>query len=161
MSYIDIFGMKKEIVDILRQYLDPKQTVGTTFYNNSLNLRYAQSFIPFSTSMSSISIYCNTVGTGLSPLTISVQADSSGEPSGTKLKTVIYSQSEITDDSWDSKECSYTELISKRKYWLVIESGDQNASKYYRIGHDDSDKVVYQEGTPSVYSGVCILNLIS
>jgi len=151
MSYIDIYGLKKDVVDILRDGLYPRNTLGTSFYDNSLNLKYAQSFIPFSTSINSISIYCNTVGTGLSPLTISVQEDTNGSPSGTSLKKVVFKPSEIVNDSWDTKKCSYSNLISKNKYWLVFESANQNSSKYYRIGHD-SVSTNYQEGIGKYYS---------
>jgi len=147
MSYIDVYGIKKDVTDILRDYLYPRETLGTSFYNDSLNVKYAQSFIPFSTSMNSISVYCNTIGTGLDNMTISVQADTNDSPSGTRLKSVVFTPSEITDDAWDTKKCSYSNLISKNKYWLVFESNYQNSNKYYRVGCD-SVRTNYQEGIP-------------
>lgn len=148
MSYMNVYGIKKDVVDVLRDYLYPRQTIGTTFYTGmSINTEYAQSFIPFSTSMNSVSIYCNTVGTGLDDLTISVQTDTDNSPSGTKVKTITFSQSEITNDDWDTKECSYSNLISKNKYWLVFECSNQDSSNYYKIGRD-AVMVNYQIGIP-------------
>jgi len=148
MSYMDAFGIKKDIVDVLRDYLYPRCTVGNSFYTGmTVNTKYAQSFIPFSTSMNSISIYCNTVGTGLSALTVSVQKDVSGSPSGTMEASVTFAQTDITDDSWDVKALSYTKFISRNKYWLVLESSGQSVSAYYKIGRDTL-RTNYQVGIP-------------
>jgi hypothetical protein len=149
MSYIDIFGIKKDIVDILRKYLYPRQTITSSFYDNTISSKYAQSFIPFSSSMDSISIYCNTVGTDITPLTISIQEDSNGVPSGTRIKEITFTQSEITNNSWDTKKCSISNLISKNKYWLVLEHSG-SSSKYYKIGHSNSI-TSYLEGIPKQY----------
>jgi len=148
MTYIDLFGIKKDIVDTLRDHLYPRQTLGTTFYDGmTMNTRYAQSFYPFSTKMDSISVYVNTVGTGLNALTVSVQEDVSNAPSGTMLGSITFTQANITDDAWDTKAMSYTKFISKNKYWLVLESSGQDSSNYYKIGCD-SVRTNYQEGLP-------------
>lgn len=149
MSYIDLFGIKKDIVDILRDYLYPRQTISVSFYDNTITSKYAQSFIPFTTSMDSISIYCNTVGTGLTPLTIGVQEDSNGNPSGTYKKKITFTQSEIKNNQWDTKKFSLKGLISKNKYWLVIENAG-TPSKYYRIGCN-TILTSYQEGISKQY----------
>lgn len=145
MAYINLFGIKKDIVDILRDYLYPRSTITGSWYNNSVDTKYAQSFIPFTKTMNSISIYCNTIGTPPS-MTVSVYTDSDGTPS-TEVKAVTFAPSDITDDAWDTKACSYDNLISKNKYWLVFTCVGQDSSNYYKIG-SDSVKTNYQVGEP-------------
>jgi len=148
MSYIDFWGIKKDITDVLRDYLYPRNTVGNTFYTGmSIDTKYAQSFYPFTTRMNSISVYCNTVGSTLDDLTVSVQTDTNDAPSGTKVKSVTFSPSDITNDTWDSKSCLYSKLISKNKYWLVFESSNQDSTNYYKIGRD-TVMTNYQMGIP-------------
>jgi len=147
MSYIDLFGIKMDIVGILRDHLYPRCTVGNMFYTGmSVDTKYAQSFIPFSKEINSISVYCNTIGSPSNALTVSVQEDVSGEPSGTMLTSITFTASQITDDDWDTKTCDYTKLISKNKYWLVFESSGQDSSNYYKVGRD-TVQTNYQEGT--------------
>lgn len=148
MSYLDIYGLKKDIVNIFRKHLYPRQTITADFYDATLDAKYAQQFIPFSTSMNSISVYCNTVGTNLSDLTISIQTDQNNSPSGFKEGEVVFSPSEITNDQWDTKRKDI-DLVSKNKYWLVFETSG-TSTDYYRIGRDNT-RTRYQEGISKRY----------
>jgi len=142
---MDIFGIKKDIVDILRDYLYPRSTIASNWYNNSVDTKYAQSFIPFTKSINSISVYCNTIGAP-NDMTVSIYDDSNGSP-GSEITAVTFSASDITDDVWDAKACSYSDLTSKNKYWLVFRCTGQSTINYYKIGAD-SVKVNYQIGEP-------------
>tara|TARA_Y100000310_G_scaffold342169_1_gene444090 strand:+ start:6241 stop:8133 length:1893 start_codon:yes stop_codon:yes gene_type:complete len=118
------------------------------FGDNTASSKLGQSF------QSSIAIDCDKatirirkIGAPTDNVKVSLQADSSGDPSGTALQTVNLDGSTLTT-SYQNKEFTFPAtqaLDASTTYWLVVErSGAADASNYYECEYQNTN--VYSSG---------------
>ena len=147
MSF-NIKELKEEIRDTLRLYMYPECTSGTiddAMVNGStLNVSYAQSFIPFSTCKDSImvvSVNLTKYGTPDNGLRLSVLEDNDGTPSSS-LATSIIDASEVgTSVTEISKTLTFSDkLISKNQHWIeIVPLNSPSLANYYAVRRDSVD----------------------
>lgn len=112
-------------------------TVGQTDSSGN-HLKIAQSFIPAKTIIRSVDLYkAADTGSFVGTVTVSIQADSTGSPSGTPLATKT-----ITNPLWlayptgDFLAIFTSELTVTigNTYWIVIETSTNDSSNHPNIG---------------------------
>ena len=121
--------------------------------------KIAQSFIPSKTKMRGVNLYKSAdTGTFTGTVTISLQADTSGSPSGSDLATVT-----ITNANWLLKAVGsfealfgteYTTLTAGSLYWIVITTSTSDNSNHPNLGTNtaggySSGSVKYNNTTDS------------
>lgn len=121
----------------------PAQAGSQPLGNSTGTLRLAQSFlVQDSLKFNRISIRLRKVGEPTDKLRLSLQADSTGKPSGVSLTSALISPEQMTSEnySWQNVNLSLSpELIAGRRYWLVLErSAALNAANFYQIAVDEN-----------------------
>lgn len=101
--------------------------------------KIGQSFIPTKTKISAVKLYksANT-GTFTGTVTVSLQADSSGSPSGVALATVTLSNAvylALTTGEFTAKfSTEYAGLVPGSLYWIVIETSTSDNANHPNLG---------------------------
>lgn len=108
--------------------------------SNTTNNRnkVAQSFIPLKSKIRGISLWktANT-GTFTGTITVSIQADTAGSPSGTVLLTKTITNGEYNGLAIGEFDVMYSSEISitiDSRYWVVIETSTSDSSNHPNIG---------------------------
>ena len=119
------------------------------------NQRLAQSFkVEMTQDVSFIKLKLRKEGAPTDGLSISIQSDNAGLPSGTTLASATLSASSISADGFDWYEVSFTvlpRLTAGVTYWLVARrEGLLNPSAYYLAGVDES--AGYADGVLRIYN---------
>lgn len=101
--------------------------------------KIAQSFIPVKTKIRGVNLYKSAdTGTFTGTVTISIQADSAGAPSGTALATKTYTNLEWTTKSVGAFETIFTaeygSLTTGSTYWIVGECSTSDSSNHPNFG---------------------------
>lgn len=101
--------------------------------------KIAQSFIPTKTKIRGVNLYKSAdTGTFTGTVTISIQADSAGAPSGTALATRTF-----TNEEWATKSVGefetlfiseYASLVAGSLYWIVGETSTSDSSNHPNFG---------------------------
>jgi len=101
--------------------------------------KIAQSFIPVKTKIRGVNLYKSAdTGSFTGTVTVSIQADTAGSPSGSALATQT-----ITNANWLSKSVGafevlftseYAGLVAGSLYWIVIETSTSDSSNHPNIG---------------------------
>lgn len=120
----------------------------------------AQSFTPITTiSVSKVSLYirCSTInyGSNCGPLTVTLQTDSGGLPSGTTLATTVLPNG-TASSSFDWVDVNFSEyptLTGGNKYWIVAE-GVRNYSDLSYGWATDSSTPTYAGGNLASNAGL-------
>lgn len=117
---------------------DSQSVVGATS-TTGLRNKIAQSFTPDKTKIRGVNLYKATdTGSFTGTVTISIQADSLGSPSGSALATVT-----ITNLEWLAKSTGafqaifsseYQSLTAGSTYWIVIETSTADTSNHPNLG---------------------------
>jgi hypothetical protein len=121
----------------------------------AVNQRVAQSFkLELTQDVSFIKLRLRKEGNPTDSLSISIQSDTSGVPSGTTLASATLSPSSISAEGYAWCQVSFTvlpKLTAGVTYWLVAQrSGALNASASYLVGVDES--AGYANGVLRVYN---------
>jgi len=101
--------------------------------------KIAQSFLPTKTKMRGVRLYksANT-GTFTGTVTISLQADNAGSPSGSALATVTITNADYLLLSVGEFEATfgteYAALVAGSLYWIVIETSTSDNSNHPNLG---------------------------
>lgn len=120
--------------------------------------KLAQSFIPSKTKIRGVSLYKTAdTGTFTGTVTVSLQADSSGSPSGTALLTKTFTNTEYLGTAVGEFSCifsSETSLTTGSLYWIVIETSTSDNSNHPNLGTNSaggysSGSVKYKNTTDS------------
>ena len=121
--------------------------------------KIAQSFIPTKTKIRGVNLYKSAdTGTFTGTVTVSIQTDSAGSPSGSALATQT-----ITNTDWIGKSVGafevlfaseYASLVAGSLYWIVIETSTSDTSNHPNIGTNTaggyaSGSVKYRNTTDS------------
>lgn len=101
--------------------------------------KLAQSFIPTKTKIRGVNLYKSAdTGTFTGTVTISIQADSSGSPSGSALATKTFTNAEWISKATGAFEtiftAEYASLVAGSLYWIVIETSTSDSSNHPNIG---------------------------
>lgn len=100
--------------------------------------KIAQSFIPERTKIRGVSLYKSAdSGTFTGTVTISIQADSSGSPSGSALASKVYSNGEwslVAVGEFEALFSSEISLTIGATYWIVIETSTSDNSNHLNLG---------------------------
>jgi len=87
-------------------------------------------------------------------LTLAVQADSGGQPSGSDLRSASVAGSSLENERYPWVRFSFAKPVSMAAgtpYWLVLtRSGSYSGSDYYMVGVDE--KLSYPDGTFRIYN---------
>lgn len=116
---------------------------GTQMLGDASNrLRLAQSFLPeVGIAVNAVDVRLKREGSPTDTLTLSLQADSSGSPSGTALGSASLSGSALEDESYPWVRFTFdllVELSAGMRYWLVLaRSGAVSSTSYYLAGVDE------------------------
>ncbi len=139
--------------------IDQQQTTNSateTFGNNGTTQKIAQSFIPSLGRLNSITIQRRTsTGTYIGNVTISLQTDSGGVPSG---NTAIFITT-IANATWEAITALTDNVVTIPAtlnlggvpYWIVFESSTQDASNRPNLAGAASNP--YTKGTIKIYNG--------
>lgn len=139
--------------------IDQQQTTNSateTFGNNGTNQKIAQSFIPALGRLKSITIQRRaSTGTYVGNVTISIQTDSNGSPSG---DTSIFITT-IANATWEAITALTDNVVTipatlnlgGTPYWIVFESSTQDASNRPNLAGATGD--LYSKGTIKTYNG--------
>lgn len=101
--------------------------------------KIAQSFVPVRTKIKGAKLYksANT-GTNIGDVTLALQADTAGSPSGSDLATKTYTASEwnalAVGEVTFTFSSEYTSLVSGTTYWLVLRSSTSDTSNHANFG---------------------------
>ncbi len=101
--------------------------------------KIAQSFIPVRTKIKGVKLYksANT-GTNAGDVTLALQADTSGSPSGSDLATKTYTAAEYNALSVGEVtftfSSEYTSLATGSLYWIVIRTSTSDNSNHINLG---------------------------
>ena len=101
--------------------------------------KIAQSFIPVRTKIKGVKLYksANT-GTNAGDVTLALQADTSGSPSGSDLATKTYTAAEwnalAVGEVTFTFSSEYASLVSGTTYWLVLRSSASDTSNHVNFG---------------------------
>lgn len=119
----------------------------------------AQSFIPAKTKIRGVKLYkAADTGTFTGDVVITLQADSSGSPSGTPLATATLTNLQWLGFSTGEFEAlfasEYTSLVSGTTYWIVIDPSTSDNSNHPNLGTNSaggysSGSVKYKNTTDS------------
>jgi len=153
-----IYQLKKNITDVLRDYLYPEQTLfpERIDWTDGKDRTYAQSFKVFSTKINKVGIYIRKTGTPDGDVILEIRTDSNGNPSDTILGSVTIKETEIgLSFAWIEKDINLTNLDSRDTYWLVIRTtASTSLIAYYMLGRDETD-TNYELGTAKdLYLGI-------
>jgi hypothetical protein len=101
--------------------------------------KIAQSFIPTKTKIRGVNLYKSAdLGTFTGTVTVSLQADSSGSPSGSALATTTISNANylaLPVGEFDAIfTTEYSSLVAGNLYWIVIETSTSDNSNHPNIG---------------------------
>lgn len=101
--------------------------------------KLAQSFIPVKTKIRGVNLYKSAdTGTFTGTVTVSIQADSTGSPSGTPLATKTLTNLEWTVKPTGAFEIiftsEYASLVAGSLYWIVVETSTSDSSNHPNIG---------------------------
>lgn len=100
--------------------------------------KIAQSFIPERTKIRGVSLYKSAdSGTFTGTVTISIQADSSGSPSGSALASKVYSNGEwslVAVGEFEALFSSEISLTIGATYWIVIETSTSDNTNHPNVG---------------------------
>lgn len=100
--------------------------------------KVAQSFLPRRTKIRGISLYKSAdTGTFTGTVTISIQADSAGNPSGSALVSKTYTNTQWTSvntGEFDVEFSSEYSVSPGSLYWIVIETSTSDNSNHPNIG---------------------------
>jgi len=120
-----------------------------------LRNRIAQSFIPTYTKIRGVNLYKSAdTGTFTGTVTVSLQADSAGSPSGSALATVT-----LTNAQWEGfavGECEaifaseYASMVQGSTYWIVIETSTADTSNHPNVGTNSAGG--YANGSVKLYN---------
>ena len=105
-------------------------------------VKVAQSFDPAYSSMRGVELFKKTdVGTFAGTVTVSLQADSSGEPSGTNLATKTITNAEwlvLTQGATFEVlfNTEYSSINTDNTYWIVVETSTQDDSNRINLGYN-------------------------
>ena len=125
--------------------VDQSQTTGSTAQSvgeanaTTKQNKIAQSFIPTVTKIRGARLYksANT-GTFTGTVTVSLQADSSGNPSGSALATVTltnaYYNALPVGEFQATFAAEYASLVPETLYWIVIETSTSDNSNHPNLG---------------------------
>lgn len=99
----------------------------------------AQSFTPTKTKIRGVNLYKSAdTGTFTGTVTVSIQADSTGSPSGTPLATKTLTNLEWTVKPTGAFEViftsEYASLVAGSLYWIVVETSTSDSSNHPNIG---------------------------
>lgn len=99
----------------------------------------AQSFIPVKTKMRGVKLYkAADTGTFTGTVTVSLQADSAGNPSGSDLATATFTNPQwlalSTGEIAAYFASEYTSLVPGNTYWIVITSSTSDTLNHPNIG---------------------------
>jgi len=121
--------------------------------------KLAQSFIPTKTKIRGVNLYKSAdSGTFTGTVTVSIQADSSGSPSGSALATKTFTNTQWLVQSIGEIEVlfssEYASLVAGSLYWIVIETSTSDTSNHPNIGTNTaggyaSGSVKYRNTTDS------------
>lgn len=103
--------------------------------------KLAQKFMAAGSTLTSAQVYVNS-GTDTT-VTVSVQADSTGSPSGTPLDSDVI---DCSSAGWKSADLSAAALTAGEWYWIVLEDCDTATFAY-------ADTDLYEEWGKRFYSG--------
>jgi len=97
--------------------------------------KLAQSFIPTKTKIRGVNLYKSAdSGTFTGTVTVSIQADSSGSPSGSALATKTFTNTQWLVQSIGEIEVlfssEYASLVAGSLYWIVIETSTSDTSNH-------------------------------
>ena len=118
--------------------------------------KIAQSFTASKPKMRSVKLYKKAdTGSPSGTVTVSLQADSSGDPDGTPLATVTFTNAlwlALQDDAEFEAifGTEYDSLVIGDTYWIVIESSTSDNSNHINLGGDGTTgdgSVEYNNGT--------------
>ena len=104
-----------------------------------LRNRLAQSFIPTFTKIRGVNLFKSAdTGSFTGTVTISLQADTAGNPSGTSLATVTVSNTKWTQTGVGAFESlfssQFSSVIAGSLYWIVIQTSTADTSNRPNIG---------------------------
>lgn len=132
---------------------------GNSIGNNAgIYYRHAQSFLSGNSwTITGADIWAlRGAGTNNVPLLVRIETDSSNKPSGTLAHAnATASIPSFTDATHVQKTVSFTSFLlsNSTKYWLVLKTGESEASgQYYRSKYDGTTNS-YTDGTNSVATG--------
>lgn len=121
--------------------------------------KIAQSFIPVKTKIDGVNLYKSAdSGTFTGTVTVSIQADSSGSPSGSALATKTFTNVEWVAQSTGEIEAlfasEYDGLVSGSTYWIVGETSTSDSTNHPNFGINtaggySSGSVKYKNTTDS------------
>ncbi len=114
----------------------------------------AQSFVPSADiALGSVDLRIRREGSPTDNLVLSIQADSSGVPSGTSLGSVSIGGASLAEESYPWVRFSFNTPVSlsaNARYWLVIgRSGALSTANYYQLGVDE--RLSYTPGRFKIY----------
>lgn len=105
--------------------------------------KIAQSFVPTKTKIRSVFLYkIASSGIFTGTVTVALQADSSGNPSGSDLATKTF-----TNTEWEAKDAGeveaifsseYTSLVAGSTYWIVISSSTSDNTNHPNFGSNSA-----------------------
>jgi len=100
--------------------------------------KISQSFIPVKSKIRGVSLWKTTdTGTFTGTVTVSIQADTAGSPSGTALLTKTLTNAEylsIINGEFDVVFSSEISMTAGSLYWIVIETSTSDTSNHPNIG---------------------------
>jgi len=100
--------------------------------------KVAQSFIPVKSKIRGLALWKITdTGTFTGTVTVSIQADTAGSPSGTALLTKTLTNAEylaLANGAFDVMYSSEISMTSGNLYWIVIETSTSDTSNHPNIG---------------------------
>lgn len=104
-----------------------------------LNNKLAQSFIPAKTKMRGVALYkIADTGTFTGTVTISLQADSAGAPSGSALATMTFTNAQWlllpATEFYALFDTEYASLTIGSTYWIVIQTSTSDTSNHPNVG---------------------------
>ena len=131
-------------------------TGAIAFGRATTNLNAAQSFLPTKKNLTGIVLQRNAdTGTYAGNVTITLQADSAGSPSGTALATASYTSAEweaITAATDFTASLPFTLTVDgSTKYWIVFTSSTQDNSNYTGVKAQTSGS--YTNGAHKNWNG--------
>lgn len=114
------------------------QTAGAADSTGQAN-KLAQSFIPTKTKIRGVNLYKSAdTGTFTGTVTVALQADTAGAPSGSDLATVTISNATWLATSTGAFEAifssEYASLIAGSLYWIVISTSTSDTSNHPNLG---------------------------
>jgi hypothetical protein len=114
-----------------------------------LRNKIAQSFIPTKTKIRGVNLYKSTnTGTFTGTVTVALQADSSGSPSGTNLASVTLTNTAynaLSTGAFDSIFTAEYSMTVGDTYWIVVSSSTSDTSNHPNLGINTAGG--YTDGT--------------